>query len=155
MRRQDRRTNRRIASRVGAAIVEAAVLLPLLLLIFFGAIDLGIAIQRAGLCHEAARIGARMAVVHGADAAEKGPWNGQMAVSAIHDRIDPIMRAAAIDPSHVDVEVTWQATAPRRPINASGNLVSVKVTINSTHVVSFLRLTPSSFSSESRMVIAN
>ena len=155
MRRQDRRTDRRIASRAGTAVLEAAVLLPVLLLIVFGAIDLGVAIQRAGLCHEAARIGARMAVVHGSDATAKGPWNGQMAVSAIHDRINPIMRAAAIDPSHVDVEVTWQATAPRRPINAPGNLVTVKVTLNSTHIVSFLRLTPASFSSESRMVVAN
>ena len=155
MRRQYRRAHRNNASRAGTAVVEAAVLLPVLLLIVFGAIDLGVAIQRAGLCHEAARIGARMAAVHGSDATEKGTWNGQLAVSAIHDRIDPIMQAAAIDPSHVDVEVTWQATAPLRPINAPGNLVTVKVTLNSTHIVSFLRLTPASFSSESRMVVAN
>ncbi len=155
MKTTGRRTRGCQHRRTGAALVEAALLLPLLLLIIFGAIDLGIAVQRAGLCHEAARIGARMALVHGADAAEKGPWNGQAAVAAIHDRIDPILQAAAIDPSHVDVAVSWQAMRSGTSLNAPGNLVIVRVTIHSTHIVPFLRLSPLSVSSESRMVIAN
>lgn len=135
--------------------MEAAVTLPVLLLIVFGTIDLGFAVQRAGLCHEVARIGARMAVVHGADARDMGPWTSDLAVAAIHGRIDPILQAAAIAPDNVQVTVTYQKTGIRRYLNSPGSQVIVRVSIANTHLVSFLGLSPLTVSSDACMVISN
>ena len=146
---------KKTSNRSGATLVEAALTLPLLLLIIFGTIDIGFAVQRAGICHEAARIGARMAVVHGADARETGPWTSNLAVAAIHNRIDPMLRAAAIDPNNVQVTVTWQRVGSRPYLNSPGNQVTVRVSIDSPHLVSFLRLSPLTVSSDSCMVISN
>lgn len=146
---------KKTSNRSGATLVEAALTLPPLLLIIFGTIDLGFAVQRAGICHEAARIGARMAVVHGADARETGPWTTNLAVAAIHDRIDPMLRAAAIDPNNVQVTVTWQRVGSRPYLNSPGNQVTVRVSIDSPHLVPFLRLSPLTISSDSCMVISN
>ena len=60
MRRADRR-----AIRSGAAMVEAAIVLPVFLLIVLGTIDLGMAVFRYNTLSQAARHGARQAVVHG------------------------------------------------------------------------------------------
>lgn len=135
--------------------MEAALTLPVLLLIVFGTIDMGFAVQRAGLCHEAARIGARMAVVHGADARDMGPWTTDLAVAAIHGRIDPIMRAAAIDPDNVQVTVTWTKAGSGLYVNSPGSLVTVRVSIANVHLVPFLRFSPLTVSSDACMVISN
>lgn len=146
---------KKTSNRSGATLVEAALTLPLLLLIIFATIDIGFAVQRAGICHEAARIGARMAVVHGADARENGPWTSSLAVAAIHNRIDPILRAAAIDPNNVQVTVTWQKIGTGLYLTSPGNQVTVRVSIDSPRLVSFLRLSPLTVSSDSCMVISN
>ncbi|MFM7058301.1 MAG: TadE/TadG family type IV pilus assembly protein [Planctomycetota bacterium] len=144
-----------IPDRRGATLVESALTLPLLLLLIFGTIDLGIAVQRAALCHEVARIGARMAVVHGADARESGVWSADQAVEAIHGRIDPILEAAAIDPASVQVLVTWQKGGSGPYLNSPGSFVTVQVSIPHRSAVSFLRLPALTVSSDSRMVISN
>jgi len=141
--------------RRGATLVESALTLPLLLLLIFGMIDLGITVQRAALCHEVARIGARMAVVHGADAREHGVWSAAQAVAEIHSRIDPILEAAAIDPAGVQVSVTWQKGGSGTYLNSPGSFVTVQVSIPHRSLVSFLRLPPLTLRSDSQMVISN
>lgn len=141
--------------RSGAVLVEAAITLPVFLLIVFGTIDLGIAVQRWHLCAEAARIGARMAIVHGSDASELGPWTSASAVADIRTRINPLMAAAAIAPQDVQVTVIYQKTADEKDDNAPGREVLVRVTVNYAHLVSFLRLAPITLGSESRMIISN
>lgn len=144
-----------ILDRKGATLVESAITLPLLLLIIFGVIDLGLAVQRAALCHEVARIGARMAVVHGADAGENRVWSAEQAVAAIHSRIDPLLQAAAVDPNNVQVSVTWQKAGDAKYPNSPGSYVTVQVSMTSISHIPFLRLSPVTISSDSRMVISN
>ena len=145
----------RISDRTGATLVESAITLPLLLLLIFGMIDLGIAVQRAALCHETARIGARMAVVHGADAIQHGVWSADQAVAAIHVRIDPILEAAAVDSADVQVKVTWQKSGSGPYLNSPGSLVTVQVSIPHHSAVPFLQLPAFTVSSDSQMVISN
>ncbi len=145
----------RRSDRTGATLVESALTLPLLLLLIFGMIDLGIAVQRAALCHEAARMGARMAIVHGADALQHGVWSVDQAVAAIHARIDPILEAAAVDPANVQVTVTWQKSGSGPYLNSPGSLVTVQVSIPHRSAVPFLRLPSFTVSSDSQMVISN
>ena len=68
--------NERVCRR-GAAMVEAAIILPVFLLLIFGMIDVGMGVFRNNLLSEAARHGARQAIVHGAFAPtgwDGGPW---------------------------------------------------------------------------------
>lgn len=144
-----------ISDRTGATLVESALTLPLLLLLIFGMIDMGIAVQRAALCHETARIGARMVVVHGADALQHGVWSADQAVAAIHTRIDPILQAAAVNPADVQVTVRWQKSGSGPYLNSPGSLVTVQVSIPHHSAVPFLRLPAFTVSSDSQMVISN
>lgn len=141
--------------RRGAVLVEAAITLPVFLLLVFGLIDLGIAVQRYNLCAEAARIGARMAIVHGSDASRLGPWTSANAEAGIRARIDPLMAAAAVNPADVHVTVTYLKTADEKDNNAPGSEVLVRVTVDYEHLVSFLNLDSLTVGSESRMIISN
>ncbi len=143
------------SDRSGATLVESAITLPILLLIIFGVIDLGLAVYRAALCHEMARIAARMVIVHGADARDNGVWSASQAMAAIHDQIDPILQAAAVDPANVQVSVNWQKAGSGPYPNSPGSYVTVQVSITSISHVPFLRLSPLTISSDSRMVISN
>lgn len=145
----------RSSNRKGATLVESAFTLPLLLLLIFGIIDLGLTVQRAALCHELARIGARMAVVHGADAGEGRVWSADQAVAAIRSRIDPILQAAAVDPDSVQVSVTWQRAGTAKYPNSPGSYVTVQISLTSESQIAYLGLSPVTISSDSRMVISN
>ena len=54
---------RRMASSQGAAVVEFALLMPLFLMIVFGAIDFGVAINRHTVMNNSAREGA-LSLIH-------------------------------------------------------------------------------------------
>jgi Flp pilus assembly protein TadG len=103
---------RRADSRRGATAVEAAIVLPVFLLIVLGALDLGIAVFHDNTLSAAARRGARQAIVHGALAAPQaiswGPtsYAGTAAdASAIAQAIRPSL--FTFDPSQVQINVDW------------------------------------------------
>lgn len=60
--------------RRGAAMLEAAIILPVFILLVFGMIDLGLGVFHYNLLSEAARHGVRQAIVHGEYA--PASWNG-------------------------------------------------------------------------------
>lgn len=155
MRPHRHRQATKVTSRHGAVLVEAAITLPVFLMLVLGIIDLGIAVQRYNLCAEAARIGARMAIVHGSDASRIGPWTSANAEAGIRARIDPLMAAAAVNPADVHVAVTYLKTTDQRDKNSPGSEVRVRVTVDYKHLVSFLNLGPLTVGSESRMIISN
>lgn len=65
---------RRRLARHGATMVELAIVLPIFLILVFGMLDLSIAVFRWHMLANAAREGARKAIVHGAMAPESwGP----------------------------------------------------------------------------------
>jgi Flp pilus assembly protein TadG len=116
------------SNRRGATLVEAAIVLPVFLTIIIGMIDLGMGVFQANMLSEAARQGARKAVVHGALATSAmGVWgpgtytdhaNG---AGAIAQAIKPYL--VGIDPSTVTITVTWLDGG-----NAEDNRVRVALT---------------------------
>jgi Flp pilus assembly protein TadG len=78
---------RRAGNDRGAAAVEMAIVLPLLLLILFGIIDFGLMLNRQLLLTEAAREGARAAALDGSDA-------------TVRDRVEAVLGSA---PSTIQV----------------------------------------------------
>jgi Flp pilus assembly protein TadG len=123
--------------RRGAAMVEAAIILPVFLVLTLGMIDLGIAVFQNNAICEASRQGARIASVHGAYAADDatypgGVW-GPSAYSGAGSATDPIPTAmrsagalAGLNTANVTVAVSWPSGTNSV---ANGDTVSVKVSV--------------------------
>jgi hypothetical protein len=80
-----------IRDRRGNAMVEMALILPILLLLVFGITEFGRAWLQVNLMHTATREGARLAVVTGPD------------VAAVTARVDAILDAANIEATSIEV----------------------------------------------------
>ena len=104
--------------RPGAAIVEAAVVLPVLLLILFGIISGAIMVYTADEVANVSREGARYASVHGTaySMATKQP-----AATADDVKAYVMAQGVMLEPSRMTVNVSWQAT------NRPGQYVTVEV----------------------------
>ncbi len=99
--------------RRGAALVETAIVLMVFITLVLGMLDLGIAVFRRHMLAQAARQGARQAIVHGGMANSGmgvwGPtaWSGT-ADSGGHEVLNVIQpMLAGMDPSTVDVQIEW------------------------------------------------
>jgi Flp pilus assembly protein TadG len=108
MRVRARRSRRR-----GAAMTEAAIILPVFLTLALGTIDLGLAVFENHCVAEASRQGARVASVHGALATQLGTW-GTTQYSGAGNSSDTIPTAfnsagifTGLNPAKVTVTVTW------------------------------------------------
>ena len=117
------RNNRR-----GATAVEMAIVLLTFLILVFGMLDLGIGVFKYHLLAQAARQGARQAIVHGSLATKLGSW-GPAAYSgnaadgtAIANYIKPMLA----DPSNVAITATW-IDGGNAPVPPPGNRVTVTV----------------------------
>lgn len=101
--------------RGGATLLEAAITLLVFLILVLGAIDLGIAIFRTTVLSQAARQGARQAIVHGNLAKpgwKGGPWGPATYGPVAATDSDPKAQAVApylggMDPGDVQVTYTW------------------------------------------------
>src|SRR5262245_9257239 len=112
---------RRFGSRAGNAIVESALCIPFLLVIFLGIMEFGMGVYTYNFVSYAAREGARYA-----------SSRGSLSYSpATADDIRTRVRsqAAALDPSLVSVTTTWN------PNNTPGNTVTVSVSYPITSIV--------------------
>jgi hypothetical protein len=97
--------------RRGGAIAEGIITSSVLLMLIMGAVDLGVATFRMHVVSEAARQGARRAIVHGVKADRLGSW-GPSAFSGSGTSTDPKVTEiqgylASLDPSTVTINVTW------------------------------------------------
>lgn len=102
MRRPDRR---------GATAVELAIVVMVFLTLVLGMLDLGLGVYRHNLLAQAARQGARQAIVHGDMADRLGPW-GPASYSGTAADGSPIALAiqpllAGIDPAEVSIQADW------------------------------------------------
>jgi Flp pilus assembly protein TadG len=142
--------------RLGATLLEAAITLPIFLLLVFGVLDLGIAVARYNTLAEAARTGARLAIVHGADApSEMAAWDSSSAEEGIKSSIGDLMAAMGLGPDDYDVTVTYEQDADGNDMNAPGNVVTVAVSSDFspvTYVIGDQQLT---LTASSRMYISN
>ncbi len=96
----------RIGGARGNAMIELALLLPLLLLVLFGITEVGRAIATTATLNAAAREGARIAAVTAPN------------VAAVNTRINEVLAAAAVTPSSITVE---------GPVGTSEQTVTVTV----------------------------
>lgn len=83
---------RRARGTSGNAMIEMALLLPLLLLVLFGITEVGRAIATTATLNAAAREGARIAAVTAPD------------VALVTTRVNEVLTAAAVTPSGITVE---------------------------------------------------
>jgi len=83
---------RRARGTSGNAMIEMALLLPLLLLVLFGITEVGRAIATTATLNAAAREGARIAAVTAPD------------VNLVNTRVNEVLTAAAVTPSGITVE---------------------------------------------------
>ncbi len=100
------------AARSGAALVEAAIVLPVFLTLVLGLLDLAGGAYRHNIVSELARRGAREAIVHGSQAPPNrvalGPqtWNSTAADSGdVATAIRSLL--AGIDPADVTIRLEW------------------------------------------------
>lgn len=105
----------RCGARRGATAVEVSLILLLFLTAIIGMFDLGIAVFRRHTLAEAARQGARQAIVHGSCADRLGPWGpatigpAPLSTVAAEHEIGPIIQASLpnSNPDEVAVQVEW------------------------------------------------
>jgi Flp pilus assembly protein TadG len=113
---------KRLRSERGAELVEFALTFPLLLLVVLGIIDMGLILQRYEVITNAAREGARVAVLPDYRDAD------------IVARVQQYLQATGLDADTVDV-----ATPAPRGINSGGNCIRVRdVTVSYEHPFFFL-----------------
>ena len=105
------RNERRSAQR-GTALIEFALVLPILLVITFAALDLGRAFLAKNVLHQAAREGARMRVVMTASY-----YLNDGGAAAVEARVRQVARGGGLSPSIIHVSA-----------NASAGQDSVSVT---------------------------
>ncbi len=102
----------RTRRRKGATLVEAALVLPVFLMLIVGMIDLGLGVLQAHVLSTAARQAARQAIVRGGLASGLGSWGpGEYGPVSLADSgaIAQAIRSyvPGIDPSTVTVDVQW------------------------------------------------
>ncbi len=142
--------------RRGATLVEAALVTVALLSLLLGTLDLGIAVLRYNMLAEAARTGARMAIVHGSDApGEMAAWNSALAATQIKAALQPLMAGSGIAAADFTVTVTYEQAAGADAVTP-GRPVTVAISHSWVPIVSFLfgnAAVP--LSATSKMIIAN
>jgi len=133
MRHPDRRV-----IRSGAVTLEAVIVLPVFLLMVLGTIDVGMAVFRYNTLSQAARLGARQAIVHGKEASLTGVWGPTAINEPVTSTSVPIVAAVAptlanCPPGETRVQVTWTAGQ-----NKIGDPVRVTVTSEYTPMLSWI-----------------
>ena len=99
--------------RRGAAAVEAAIMLPVFLILVLGMIDLAVGVSRKQMVCQAAREAGRLAMVRGSMApSQLGQWGPTTFGPAPAESTDPIAKAVAaklggLRPSAVTLKLEW------------------------------------------------
>ncbi len=112
----DHLRNQRGASQRGTALIEFALVLPVLLAVTLAALDLGRAFLAKNVLHQAAREGARMRVVMTADYYTYG--GGAAAIDA---RVRQVAHAGGLTPSAIQVSAAASANQDSVSVTAPFN----------------------------------
>jgi Flp pilus assembly protein TadG len=105
----------------GQALVEFALVLPVLLMLILGLFDVARAVWQENTLAYAAREGTRFAIVHGSASESPVSQTGHAAV------VD-VVRAAAVGVSNITVTVTYPDSITGTPCNDRGCRVAVDAT---------------------------
>ena len=119
--------SRRGQGRRGTATVEMAFVLPVMLVLIFGTIDFAWVLYCDSAVTEAAHVGARYAMVHGAES----PSTGMAGPTANDSDVATAVQAnvPGLDPNGLTITSTWPAGT-----NAASNPVTVTVSYSWTTV---------------------
>jgi Flp pilus assembly protein TadG len=115
--------------RSGAAAVEFAIVLPLLVLLVFGCVDLGRSIGAYTIVSNSARVGAEYGATHGYTAFNYTSWQNQVIAAATQEMQGT---GASFDPNRLTVTVTATPT--------TGNLY--RTTVVATYSFNMLTSVP-------------
>jgi hypothetical protein len=142
------------------SLAEAALTTSVLLMLMMGTVDMGVAVFRMHVISEAARQGARRAIVHGSQANQLGSW-GPTSFSGNGNSTDPKVTEiqpflSTLDPASVTVNVTWPDTATKAPGNAVEQHVTFQVTTTWTPMMGWIFGSPTyTLTAQSTMLIAH
>jgi TadE-like protein len=142
--------------RAGQALAEFAIVAPLFFLILFAIIDFGRYAYYVQVLNNAAREGARYAIVHGAASlSPTGPPDDPSGADVID-----VVRSYAVgvigidDPSVLAITPTW-GTPPATPDNDRGTKVTVEIVYAFHSIIPIVPLPAISVKGESSLVINN
>ena len=136
----------------GLAIVEAAIVLPLFLLLVLAIIDGGRMIYTYGVMSHAAREGVRYAVVRGVEAGQDARRTGD--APATDTQVETYVQNRAGPLSPIRAFTTWPLGSGGQPDKKAGQVVEVRVEYDFNPVTPFfLPLSPMVLTSTSRTVI--
>jgi Flp pilus assembly protein TadG len=93
--------------RQGAAAVEFAIVLPLLVLLTFGCVDLGRSVAAYIICSNAARVGAEYGATHGYTPFTYSTWQSQVIAQANQEMQGT---GGSFDPNRLTITVTGTPT---------------------------------------------
>lgn len=105
----------------GQALVEFALVIPVLLMLILGLFDVARAVWQENTLAYAAREGTRFAIVHGS--ASDSP-----ATQADHAAVDAVVRDASVGVANITVTVTYPDTVGGTSCNDRGCRISVDAT---------------------------
>jgi hypothetical protein len=146
--------------RRGAAVLEMSIILMTFLVLTMGMLDMGIGVFRYHIVAQAARFGARRAIVHGDRATQLGSWgtatidvmanaNGIPIVDGADDGIAPML--VGCDLSLTRIRVEWLEGG-----NSFEQPVRVTLTSPYTPIFSFIfPITTINLTASSTLVIAH
>jgi hypothetical protein len=151
-----RKRQREAHPRRGAAIVEGAFVLSVLLTVLFGMFDVGLAVLRQNTLAEAVRVLARSAIVHGALAnSQVGAWGAGTISTTAADAspaasvVKPLL--VTMNPSAVSLSLQWLDGD-----NQPGHRVVAKLSYQHQPMIPFiLGSAPINLSATSTMRIAH
>ena len=134
----------------GQALVEFAFVAPIFLLMLFATIDFGRYIYYVQILNNAAREGARYAIVNGAESfTPAGPAQDDPAVEAI---VKNYAIGVIGDSTVLDVNSFW-GTPPNPPSNNRGAKVRVTVTYDFHSIIPVVPIPPITITGESTLVV--
>jgi Flp pilus assembly protein TadG len=146
---------RRGTGRAGSraqALVEFALVAPLFFLLIFAVIDFGRYVYYVQILNNAAREGARYAIVHGSNSLNPtGPTSSDPSGNAVKSVVRSYAVGVIGDSTVLVVNPSWNPTS----LNTRGTRVTVQVTYPFHSVIPVVPLPPVTINGESTLVINN
>lgn len=149
-------THGRRSSHRGQALVEFAFVAPIFFLLLFGIIDFGRYVYYVQILNNAAREGARYAIVHGSDSFQPvGPTQDDATVAGIVRTyaVGVIGSGAVLSIHSYWADPPVPPNPPNVPSNNRGSKVRVTVTYDFHSLIPIVPIPPITINGESTLVI--
>ena len=136
------------------ALVEFALVAPIFFLMLFGIIDFGRYIYYVQVLNNAAREGARYAIVHGAEGIPSTGPPDDPSGTAVKATVKNYL-VGVIDGGALTITPTWTSQAGMPAPNIRGTLVTVHIDYQFRSVIPIVPIPPLTVQGDSTLVINN